>query len=171
MIAKHPANQLPADAWTRLIEHIYAAFVQAPRPRAGGIAGCSRTGCDECRELDETLSPFRARDVPDTQLRMNTSAVPLLRPMAFRYYLPRYLEFSSVHRASDCFLVDSVLYSLSTNKPDEPYWVVRYSVFIPPERRAISDYIATRRTWPDTEFHIEQCDRAGAIWGMGTPVV
>ena len=109
--------------------------------------------------------------MPDVQLRTNTDAIPLLSPIAFRYYLPRYVEFSIVHKNTNSHLVDSVLYSLSKDKPSEPYWVARYSVFTPPERRAISDYIATRRTWPDTEFYIKYFDLADAIWGTGTAVV
>jgi hypothetical protein len=159
-------NTLPTEAQLRLIEQTYDAFKDAPRPRIDQITSHS---CWECDELRDLFNQHSVREVPDALIQYESAGLGLMTPIAFRYYLPRYIAFSILPDPRDSFAIDTVLYSLGPEKPEEPYWLERLSVFSRDERRAIANYIATRRTWDDSEtIHL---DRAEKIWGPGIPVV
>jgi hypothetical protein len=108
------------------------------------------------------------REVPDDVVH-SLNALGLFGPMALRYYLPRYIAFSVLPTPYDSFSIDAVLYCLGPENPDEPYWVERFSAFVEDERRAIANYIATRRMWEDNETI--DLDNAEKIWDPGMAVV
>jgi hypothetical protein len=89
-------------------------------------------------------------------------SLPLLNPMALRYYLPRYLEFSITHQSSTA--CEFVLYHLAAENPEEEYWKERYTVFSPSEREAIVQYFQHRSTWPDADIDKEWLQRGLAFW-------
>jgi hypothetical protein len=159
--AKHAAEQ-------RLVEHIYAAFAHAPRPLLDEIVSHN---CSECFDIRDQFAKYSVRDVPDDVIDEYNAGLTLMAPIAFRYFLPRYMAFSIVPVPEDSFSADVVLYQLSAPSPDEDYWVSRYTPLMFEERRAIADYIATRWTWPDAEYELEHLDQAERIWGSGTPFV
>ena len=95
----------------RPIDQIYEAFAAAPRPNAEGITAGS--GDDERREIRELLAPYRAKDVPDEDLGQYPlyTMFPFLSVAAYRYYMPRCIEFSLKHPGNA--LGESLLFSLS----------------------------------------------------------
>jgi hypothetical protein len=142
-----------------LLESTYAAFSKAPRPTPDDI---TPHRCSECDDIRNRLSQYSVRDVPDEEMVWLVEAMPLLSPRALRYFLPRFVEFSLTH--PDSIARDNVLYHLSAEHPNEPYWVERYAVFSSEERHAIANYLALRYTWPDAEFEKEHLERAMGLW-------
>jgi hypothetical protein len=84
VVISHPAE---AD----LAEHIYATFSPAPRPSHDVI---TPHRCQNCDDITSRLAPYEARRVPDSQMDALSGDLPLLGPEAFRYYLPRFIEFA-----------------------------------------------------------------------------
>ena len=165
-------NTPPTQAQLRLIEQTYAAFKDAPRPRIDQITDCGRgSGCGECNDIRDEFAPFAARQLPTELIHKKSDALPLLTPMALRYYLPRFIAFSILPSPRDSFAKDVVLYHLCPKKPHETYFAERFAMFGASERSAIANYLATRRTSEDIDYHIEMIDTLGKIWGPGMPVV
>jgi hypothetical protein len=138
-----------------LIESTYAAFSEAPRPEFDQITGHR---CRECDAVRDEFAKYQVRELPDAIVDYERGALPLLTPMALRYFLPRYIDSSAI---------DYVLYHLSAEHPHEPYWAERYAVFSDQERAAIANYIAERCTWPEAWVEAEHLERAKRIWGPG----
>lgn len=154
------------EADKQLIEQFHAAFASAPKQLAGSVVTCY---CQGCTDFGDRLKPFDARNVPDTVLLSDQDAIAILSPVAFRYYLPRHLEFTIVHRNSSDFLVENVLYALSPDEPESPKFLEKLAAFSTEERTAVADYIATRRrSLPDSknDFFDSIFDRAQEIWGV-----
>lgn len=158
----------PTPAQTRLIELIYSAFAEAPRPARDEITSCC---CWECEGIREEFVNYAAREVPDDLVHFENAAGSLMTQTAFRYFLPRLLEFSILPSPRDSVTVENVLYRLSPEDPMNPWFRERYELFSQVERSAIADYVATRRTWPGAWVEAEHLERAERAWGMGTPVV
>ena len=72
------------------IENLYKAFTDAPRPAKSEIAPHI---CDECEEVARRLGEHAVREVPNDDMHWLGDSMPLLGPKAFRYYLPRFIEF------------------------------------------------------------------------------
>jgi hypothetical protein len=162
----------PTPAQLRLIEQTYAAFSRAPRP---SINQMTSHRCGECDGIRDEFAKYRARDVPSHSINNNTAVLSLITPMALRYYMPRFVEYSIVPTFADSVIIDSLLYQLGPEKTHEPYWAERLSIFAEVERAAVANYIATRKTWPDGGYdggyHDQFFDRAEIIWGVGKVVV
>src|SRR5262245_23342362 len=75
---------------TEFVERLYEAFSQAPRPAEEEIAPHR---CGECDEVAARLAPHESRRVPDEDMFWLGDSMPLLGHKAFRYYLPRFVEF------------------------------------------------------------------------------
>ena len=161
-------NTPPTDAQLRLIEQTYAAFKHAPRPRIDQITSHR---CWECDGIRDEFAKYAARDVPDALIHGESAATALMTPISIRYYLPRFIAFSILPSPRDSFAKDAVLYNLCPKKPHETYFAERFAMFGASERSAIANYLATRRTSEDSDYHIEMIDTLGKIWGPGTPVV
>jgi hypothetical protein len=129
--------------------------------------------CPECFDIRDAFAHFAVRDVPSDLVDERNAAMSLMAPIAWRYFLPRFIEFSIVPTFADSFVIDVVLYQLGPENPEEPYWAERHVMFNDAERRVVANYIATRKTWPDEYnggFHDQFFDRAEIIWGTGVIV-
>ena len=168
---RRPA-QPPTEAQLRLIEQTYAAFAEAPRPGRDEITSHR---CSECDGIRDQFAKYSVRDVPKELIGFENAALPLMTPKALRYFMPRFVDFSIRPDFDDSVVIDFLLYHLGPEKMREPYWVARFGEFSDRERRAVADYIASRKTWPgggyDGGYHDQFFDRAEQIWGVGTPVV
>jgi hypothetical protein len=79
---------------TEYVERLYGAFSDAPRPAKEEI---TPHRCYECDEVTARLAPHQSREVPDDDMFWLGDSMPLLGHKAFRYFLPRFIEFCLRH--------------------------------------------------------------------------
>ena len=89
------------------IEPLFAAFSSAPRPAAEEITSHR---CCECDRVRDDFARYSVREVPDDVLSYHGDSIPLLTPKAFRYFMPRYIQFTFEH--PDTNATDNLLFNL-----------------------------------------------------------
>ena len=141
------------------IDTVYVAFDAAPRPAADEITSHR---CCECDRVRDDLARFRARDVPDDVLSYHGDSIPLLTPKAFRYFLPRYIQFTCDHPGENA--TEILLFNLSPEVPSSEFWSGRCDDFSDPERESILRYLAYRKTWRDAYLDAGEIERAIRFW-------
>ena len=87
-------------------------------------------------EICDVLAPYQAREVPDDRLGQYPlyAMFPFLSVAAYRYYMPRCIEFSLAHPNNE--LSESLLFSLSGT-----FCRARRAAFSPKERAVVREYI------------------------------
>jgi hypothetical protein len=141
------------------VARLYRAFSEAPRPRADEIAPHR---CCECDEVARRLAPHEAARVPDDDMQWLGDTLPLLGPAAYRYYLPRFLEFCLVTPPS---MLDAVInYNLAPTGDLDVGERNRFSGFTPVEARVVLEFVEHRASDPDLELDREYLDEARAFW-------
>jgi hypothetical protein len=144
---------------TDYIERLYQAFADAPRPDRDEI---TPHRCDECDEVSARFSRHPARDVPHDDMLWLGDSMPLLSPKAFRYYLPRFIEFCLVTPQSSA---DAMInYNLAPSGVDLGERN-RFAQFSDAERRAVHEFVEYRAALPDYEFDQEYLEDARKFWG------
>jgi hypothetical protein len=141
---------------------IYAAFSSAPRPTPDVI---TPHRCEKCDDLASRLAPYEARQVPDSQMDVVGGDLPLLGPEAFRYYLPRFMEFSLLRRDSDAAAF--IIYNLAPDPDLDIGPRNRFLHFTPEERESLRKYIEYRIGIEDPEIDkaiIEELEKALQPW-------
>lgn len=73
----------------QLRSQIVEAFKPAQQPKAEEIS--NERHCDECRGLAKALRNRKWYEVPPEIVDANHDKLPLLSPIAFRYFLPAYM--------------------------------------------------------------------------------
>jgi hypothetical protein len=141
------------------IRALYGAFAAAPKPARDVI---TPHRCGECDEVASRLAPHEARSVPDEDTFWLGDSLPLLGPEAFRYYLPRFIEFSVTQPHSS--LATLILYSFVPSPTLDIGSQDRFALFTHDERQAILAYLRHRVGLPDAEFERDDIDAAMAYW-------
>lgn len=129
---------------TDYIERLYLAFSQAPRPQPAEIAPHR---CCECDEVAARLSPHAARAVPHEDMLWLGDSLPLLGPGAFRYYLPRFIEFAL--RVPESSAEAVIHYNLAPSGELDVGERNRFSQFSDEERRAVLEFVQYRAALPE----------------------
>lgn len=140
------------------IENLYKTFADAPRPERSEIAPHE---CDECDEVSERLSAHAARDVPDDDMHWLGDTLPLLGPTAFRYYLPRFIEFCIKNPDSS---LDALINYNLTRSPEDVGERNRFAGFTKAEGRLILKFVELRAAGPDAEYDRVYLDAALEYW-------
>ncbi len=141
------------------ISRLYRAFSDAPRPAKDEIAPHR---CCECGEVTERLAPHEAARVPDDDMLWLGDTLPLLGPAAYRYYLPRFLEFCLTTPPS---MLDAVInYNLAPTGDLDVGERNRFSQFTPAEARIVLEFVEHRATEPGADHDREFLDKAWEFW-------
>lgn len=141
------------------IGRLYRAFTSAPRPQLDEI---TPHRCAECDEVAARLSPHAARAVPCDDMQWLGDSLPLLSPKAFRYYLPRFIEFCLATPQSS---TDAVInYNLAPSASLDVGERNRFAHFADAERRAVLEFVQYRLGLPDNEFDQQHLEGALSFW-------
>lgn len=129
------------------VVRLYSAFHDAPRPKRDEIAPHR---CCECAEITSRLAPHEARDVPEDDMLWLGDTLPMLGPTAFRYYLPRFIEFCLKAPAS---MLDAVInYNLAPTGELDVGDRNRFQGFTSVEARAVLEFVEHRVAQPEADF-------------------
>ncbi len=142
-----------------VIEQVYAAFADAPRPTAANIATGS-LGDLERERVTELLAPYVAREVPDNVFEHYeiVAMLPVLSETAFRYFMPRCIDHALSHPESQ--MVESLMYALSMGrKYDE-----RVLAFATKEREVIARFLEIIATAPPAWLYQDHLKAAREEW-------
>ena len=144
------------------VERLYTAFAEAPRPTAGAI---TPHRCCECDEVAARLAPHESRNVPSQDMYWLGDSLPLLGPKAFRYFLPRFIEFCLRHGESS--LDGLINYNLAPSASLDEGERNRFAGFTPAERSAVLEFVDYRSQLEGAEFDSEHLEQARQFWGDG----
>jgi hypothetical protein len=144
------------------IGRLYQAFAGAPRPTLDEI---TPHRCAECDEVAARLSPHVARAVPHDDMLWLGDSMPLLGPKAFRYYLPRFIEFCLITPRSSTEAV--INYNLAPSGSLDVGERNRFAYFADAERRVVLEFVKYRLALPDNEHDQEYLQDALSFWQMG----
>jgi hypothetical protein len=89
-------------------------------------------------------------------------SLPLLGPEAFRYYLPRFMEFSFKHPESSAAAL--VLFNLVPSANLDQGERNRFANFTSEERQAVIAFVRARATLPEAEFERSDIENALSYW-------
>ena len=89
-------------------------------------------------------------------------SLPLLSPKAFRYYLPRFIEFCLVTPQSSAEAVMN--YNLAPSRDLDVGERNRFSQFNESERRGVLEFVEYRAALPDYEFDRKYLEDALRFW-------
>ncbi len=128
------------------VNSFYKAFLGAPRPTLSEI---TTHRCWECDKVREDFAAYSVKKVTDKVMRYHGDSIPLLSAKAFRYYLPRYVQFTC--EQPDENATDNLLFNLSPDKLSSEFWTGRCDDFTTVECEAIIAYLQHRRTWIDSD--------------------
>jgi hypothetical protein len=141
------------------LERLYRAFAATPRPREDEIAPHR---CCECDEVVRRLAPHESARVPDDDMLWLGDTLPLLGPAAYRYYLPRFIEFCLVQPPA---MLDAVInYNLAPTGDLDVGDRNRFAAFTPGEARVVLEFVEHRRAEPDLDLDREYLDKAREFW-------
>jgi hypothetical protein len=143
------------------IARLYQAFASAPRPAQGEV---TPHRCDECDEVSARLSRHAARHVPHEDMLWLGDSMPLLSPKAFRYYLPRFIEFCLVAPESSAEAL--INYNLAPSGDLDVGERNRFAHFADAERRVVLEFVEYRVALPDSEFDRKYLEDARAFWSV-----
>ena len=73
--------------------------------------------CDECQQLSADLAGVDWTAMPDALIEENPSALSLLSPEAYAYFLPGYILYAIAHFSSKALASEMTVYSLAYNEP------------------------------------------------------
>jgi hypothetical protein len=144
---------------TDYIERLYQAFADAPRPAPDEI---TPHRCGECDEVAARLSPHVARAVPHEDMLWLGDSMPLLGPKAFRYYLPRFIEFCLVTPRSNTEAL--INYNLAPSGSLDVGERNRFAHFADAERRVVLEFVEHRLALPDSEPDRRYLEDALSFW-------
>jgi hypothetical protein len=143
------------------IERLYKAFAEAPRPTASEL---TPHRCGECDEVAARLSAHYARDVPYDDMLWLGDSLPLLSPKAFRYYLPRFIEFCLATPNSSLAAV--INYNLAPSGDLDVGERNRFFQFSEAERRAVLEFVQYRASLPESAHDRAYLEDAEIFWSV-----
>jgi hypothetical protein len=141
------------------VERLYRAFSATPRPARDEIAPHR---CCECDEVVRRLAPHESDGVPDHDMLWLGDTLPLLGPAAYRYYLPRFIEFCLANPPG---MLDAVInYNLAPTGDLDVGDRNRFAAFTPGEARVVLEFVEHRAAEPDLDLDREYLDKAWEFW-------
>jgi len=141
------------------VKRLYCAFSAAPRPQEREIAPHR---CCECDEVVRRLAPHESGRVPDDDMLWLSDTLPLLGPAAYRYYLPRFIEFCLVKPPA---MLDAVInYNLSPTGDLDVDDRNRFATFTPDEAHVVLEFVEHRASGPDLDLDRVYLDEAWEFW-------
>jgi hypothetical protein len=90
------------------------AFGSASRPPKFLIAPHD---CDECRQVCADFASIEWIAAPDATIESHPSALSLMSPEAYAYFLPAYLLYAVAHFTHDALPSEMTVYSLAFSEP------------------------------------------------------
>ena len=101
-------------------------------------------------------------EIPDTEMRHLGQSLTFLGPEAFRYYLPRFIQFSMAHPDSDA--ARYILYNLAPAADLDVSPRNRFAYFSPDELKALRKYIEYLADLEDPYMDKEAVEEALQFW-------
>lgn len=123
-----------------LKHQIVAAFADTPYPGDDRIAKCTREQCTECETIRQDLRGQTPRTLSEEVL--DRTALPLLFPEAFRFFIPAYMGYAVEH--PDSSIASFTIMSLGPDDYDD-FWRERFRLFTPAERGAVIAFLECLR--------------------------
>lgn len=141
------------------IERLYAGFAHAPKPERSEI---TPHRCGECDEVTARLFPYAARDVPDEDMLWLGDSLPLLSAKAYRFYLPRFIDFTliSPHCSADAVINYNLAPSGDLDTGDRN----RFVGFTEGERRLVLEFVEYRASLEEHGYDQLYLESARAFW-------
>lgn len=133
------------------VERLYGAFSNAPRPAQEEITSHR---CGECDEVATRLAPHQSRTVPDEDMYWLGDSLPLLSPKAFRYFIPRFVEFCLKH--PDGSLDGVIDYNLGPYEDSSE----KLGIFTASERYALLEFVQFRLDSSDAHYDKQYLENA-----------
>lgn len=148
---------------------IARAFARAKPPPDEQIVVAEPREDPECAEIAEAFQGKHWEDVSAAVIQHHADSLPLLTPLAFRYYLPAYM-LASLESPRDDFYPDDILSFLLFDLVPPRRRSARAQLFSADERRAIAAYlklVAQRREaeWREIPAQADELACAINFWG------
>ena len=141
------------------VERLFASFAYAPRPARADI---TPHRCCECDEVADRLSAYTARDVPEDDMHWLGDCLPLLSAKAFRFYLPRFIEFCL--RVPNSNVEALINYNLVPSTDLDVGERNRFAGFSDEERRVVLEFVEYRASLPDQIHDGPYLEAASSFW-------
>jgi hypothetical protein len=159
------APQSTSSAAETLRQTIEQAFADVPYPGDDRIATCSRPECDECAGIRWGLKALTPDLISPYVLEYHHSALALLLPEAFHYFVPMYMCYSVEHPHSEvAFFTRQNLGELDYEEFD----LKRFCLFTAQQREAVIaflEFLKTQEIEGDDQDQREYEDKLNdAIW-------
>jgi uncharacterized protein DUF6714 len=140
-------------------DRLYAGFAAAPKPERTEI---TPHRCGECDEVTARLFPHAARDVPDEDMLWLGDSLPLLSAKAYRFYLPRFIEFclNTPHSSAEAVINYNLAPSGDLDTGDRN----RFVGFSEGERRLVLEFVEHRAGLEEHGYDQPYLERARAFW-------
>ncbi len=146
-----------APMYDDFIEKMYDTFSEARRPTKEEMTIYKDF---ECAEIMEKFSPYKNCDLPDEIVSSFFNALVWLKPEAFRYYLPRYIEYDVQHQ--DYSFFGYLLYEIVPENFDNAF-KERFIMFTDAEKEIIVQYLQIRQKTAD-DVDQKDIQRGLEIW-------
>src|ERR1035441_5091698 len=148
-----------------LKQTIAQAFADVPYPGDDRIAKCSRTECDECAGIRWGLRGLTPSLISPYVLEYHHSALALLFPEAFHYFVPMYMCYSVEHPQSEvAFFTRQNLGEANYDESD----LKRFCLFTTHQREAVIAFLEFLKTQEiegdDQDQHAYEAQLNDAIW-------
>jgi hypothetical protein len=112
--------------------------------------------------VTERLAPHEAAHVPDDDMCWLGDSMPLLGPVAFRYYLPKFIECCLTGPPST---LDAVIhYSLAPSGDLDVGARNRFAAFTPAEARVVLEFVEHRAADEGADPDRAYLDEAWEFW-------
>jgi hypothetical protein len=105
---------MPAPDLAIFRSEVLDTFCGAQRPPEFLIAPHD---CDECRQVCVDFASIEWAAAPDVTIETHPSALSLMSPEAYAYFLPAYLLYAVAHFTHDALPSEMTVYSLAFGEP------------------------------------------------------
>jgi hypothetical protein len=150
-----------------LKQKIAQAFADAPQPSEDRIAKCSKPECDECAGIRWGFKRLTHDLIRPYELEYHHSALPLLFPEAFHYFISDYMCYSIEH--PDSLVASFTRQSLGEAGVDE-FYMERFRLFTARQREPVIAFFEFLRSQEiegddqDNREYQEKIDADIKIW-------
>lgn len=104
-------------------------------------------------ELKPVYEYLTWKEIPDQVISSQNAALCFAGPDSFRYLLPAYMQFALNHIFTSDFGVDSAIYALSPDRPEDPFQESKYTLLTPEQTSAIRSFLSVMLLYPD---HVDE---------------
>jgi hypothetical protein len=149
-----------------LKQTIAKAFADVPYPGDDRIAQCSKQPCDECAGIRWGLKGRTSSLLLPYVLQYHASALPLLFPEAFHYFISAYMYYSIDHPNSEVAFFTRQ--GLGEDGLDE-FYLKRFCLFTMQQREAVIallEFLKGQEIEGDDQDKREYEEKIGAAIGI-----